>query len=166
MDGTIEKFASAGEKTGWTYIRIPFEIAQQLNPGNKKTFRVKGKVDKSPFEMVSLLPMGGGDFIMTLNARIRKSIRKPVGEKVRVHLTIDKDPIEPPSDLMQCLADEPKAMMRFQSLTASHRNYFINWIKSAKTTPTLAKRIAATIHALEYNWDFGQLIRSLKKKDS
>ena len=38
---TILKFDKQGEKTGWTYIIIPSEMAQQLYPGNKKSFRVK-----------------------------------------------------------------------------------------------------------------------------
>lgn len=38
---TIHRFESKGEKTGWTYIEIPVDIAQQLKPGNKKSFRVK-----------------------------------------------------------------------------------------------------------------------------
>ncbi len=39
---TIKKFDKQGEKTGWTYIEIPAAIAQQLNPENRKSFRVKG----------------------------------------------------------------------------------------------------------------------------
>jgi len=32
---TILKFAEKGEKTGWTYILIPNEISQQINPEQK-----------------------------------------------------------------------------------------------------------------------------------
>lgn len=39
----ILQFAEQGEKTGWTYIEIPADLAQQIKPGNKKSFRVKGK---------------------------------------------------------------------------------------------------------------------------
>ncbi|MEJ0102256.1 MAG: DUF1905 domain-containing protein [Bacteroidota bacterium] len=65
---TILQFAEQGEKTGWTYIEIPADIAQKLKPGNKKSFRVKGKLDNHPIKKVALLPMGGGRFIMPLNA--------------------------------------------------------------------------------------------------
>ena len=30
------QFDEQGEKTGWTYIEIPTDMAQQLKPGNKK----------------------------------------------------------------------------------------------------------------------------------
>jgi hypothetical protein len=39
---TLLKFDKQGEKTGWTYIEIPADLAQKLKPGNKKIFRVKG----------------------------------------------------------------------------------------------------------------------------
>ena len=42
----ILKFGELGEKTGWTYISISIDIAQKLMPGNKKSFRVKGKLDE------------------------------------------------------------------------------------------------------------------------
>ncbi len=70
----IEKFSKQGEKTGWTYIEVSAEIAQKLKPGNKKTFRVKGYLDDFYFEGIALLPMGGGNFIMPLNASHRKKI--------------------------------------------------------------------------------------------
>jgi len=159
----IQKFAEKGEKTGWTYILLPAELAQQLQPGVRKGFRVKGKIDQHSFNLVSLLPMGDGDFIMTLNAPMRKSIKKQKGAKVSVHMEVDHGEIVPPKSLLECLADEPKAMENFQKLKMSHRNYFINWIRAAKTDPTIAKRIAATINALEKGWDFGQMLRAMKK---
>ncbi|HVG14148.1 MAG TPA: DUF1905 domain-containing protein, partial [Chitinophagaceae bacterium] len=81
---TIQKFDQQGDKTGWTYITIAAEQAQALIPGNKKAFRVKGFLDVHPFEGISLIPMGGGDFIMALNAPLRKRIKKGCGDHVKV----------------------------------------------------------------------------------
>jgi len=39
---TIHRFEKQGEKTGWTYIEIPVDIAEKLKPGSKKSFRVLG----------------------------------------------------------------------------------------------------------------------------
>ena len=69
---TIMQFGQQGEKTGWHYIEIPADIAQKLKPGNKKSFRVKGKLDDFSFSGVALLPMGGGRFIIALNKDLRK----------------------------------------------------------------------------------------------
>jgi hypothetical protein len=163
---TIKRFGEQGEKTGWTYIDVPAAIAEKLQPGNKKGFRVKGKLDDYSFSMIALLPMGGGDFIMTLNAAIRKGIKKQKGAKVQVTMEVDTNEIKPPEELLECLQDEPESLEYFNSLTKGHQNYFTNWINSAKTDPTKAKRIAATLDALNKKWDFGQMIRAMKKMNT
>lgn len=161
---TIKRFDKQGEKTGWTFIEIPVAVAQKINPGVKKEYRVKGKLDEYAFEMKAIMPMGGGDFILPLNAQMRKAIKKQKGATVKVKMGIDTNEIKPPAELIECLQDEPEALVYFSSLTKGHQNYFTNWINSAKTEPTKARRIAATISALDKHWDFGQMLRALKKE--
>ncbi|WP_332368497.1 DUF1905 domain-containing protein [Spirosoma telluris] len=55
---TLQKFGEKGDKTRWTYIEIPLAITDELKPGQKKAFRVKGTLDNHPIKLVSLLPMG------------------------------------------------------------------------------------------------------------
>ena len=160
---TISQFASQGEKTGWCYIKIPMTIAQKLKPGNKKSFRVRGRLDEHEIKAVSLLPMGGGDFILAVNASMRKALRKSRGAKIFVQIEVDHKKPEPPAELIECLKDEPGAYVFFMQLSPSHKNYFSNWIKSAKTDGTRAKRIACCVTALSKKFDFGQMIRSIKK---
>src|SRR5690242_15344508 len=133
---TIKKFGSQGEKTGWTYIEVPAAVAEKLKPGSKKGFRVKDKLDDYDFSMIALLPMGSGNFIMTLNAATRKGIKKQKGATVKVKMEADTNEMKPPEELMDCLRDEPAALAYFNSLTRGHQNYFTNWINSAKTDPT------------------------------
>ena len=38
---TIKQFDKQGEKTGWTYIEIPSDIAEKLMPGKQE--RLSGK---------------------------------------------------------------------------------------------------------------------------
>ncbi len=160
----IKQFDAQGEKTGWTYIDIPAEIALKIKPGNKKTFRVKGKLDAYAVKSVALVPMGGGDFIMALNAEMRKGTKKRKGATLIVSLEEDSDKLQPPVELLECLADEPKAKQFFDSLTYGHRNYFSKWIESAKTEPTKTKRIAQAVDALSKHLDYGTMIRNLKGK--
>lgn len=159
---TIQQFKQQGEKTGWSYIAIPAAMASQLKPGNKKSFRIKGILDNVQVAGMALIPMGGGDFILALNASIRKKIRKEKGATLKVIIEVDDRVRKPPDDLMECLADEPAALKYFNSLAPSHRNYFGTWIRSAKTEPTRTKRIAQAITALNKQFDFGQMIRSHK----
>lgn len=161
---TIQKFAAQGEKTGWTYVAIPQEIAAQLKPGTKKSFRVKGKLDQHKVGGLALVPMGGGDFILALNASLRKIINKKTGDSLQLFLEEDTAVIELPQDLLACLDDEPGAKAHFYSLPPSHRLYYGRWIASAKGEATRTRRIAQAISALAQAKDYGTMIREGKKE--
>ena len=111
---TILQFGTKGEKTGWTYIEIPADLAQQLKPGNKKEFKVKGKLDKHTINRLSVLPMGGGIFILPLNANLRKAIAKKKGAMLQVSLQEDKSDFVFNPDFIECLADDPFAKSFFE----------------------------------------------------
>ncbi|MBL7743286.1 MAG: DUF1905 domain-containing protein [Chitinophagaceae bacterium] len=162
---TIHKFEKQGEKTGWTYIEIPADIAQKIKPGSKKSFRVKGKLDSYKISGVSLLPMGGGAFVMALNAMMRKGIGKKHGAMLKVELQEDTKEFEFSKDFIECLEDEPAAMEFFRSLAGSHQRYFSKWIDSAKTVETKTKRIAWAVTALSKKQGYGEMIRSHNKKN-
>lgn len=161
---TILRFDKQGEKTGWTYILIPAEKANKLKERNKKSFRVKGKLDNYSITGVALLPMGEGDFIMALNATMRKGIKKGKGDKLDIQIEVDERELELSTEFLDCLADEPKALTYFNSLPKGHRNYFSKWIDSAKTEPTKAKRIAMAINALSKNMGFSEMMRAHKRE--
>jgi hypothetical protein len=158
----IKKFGSKAEKTGWTYIEVLEEYAQQLKSGNKKSFRVRGKLDNYPIKQVALIPIGEGNFILPLNAEMRKKTGKRKGAELQVQLALDETPFQFSEDLMACLEDEPKAITAFKKLSGSEQKYFSKWIESAKTEPTKAKRIAQTVNAMLKGLRYGEMIRALK----
>jgi hypothetical protein len=164
FNAIILQFNEQGEKTGWSYIEIPADLAQQMKPGNKKSFRVKGMLDALPVSGMALMPMGEGNFIMALKAEIRKGLRKNAGAILQVKLEEDKDfKVEMPDDLKECFDFEPEAFEFFNTLAKSHRDYFVKWIESAKTQETRAKRIVNTINAMLRKWDYGKMIREMRK---
>lgn len=163
------RFDEKGEKTGratlgWTYIAIPVDISQALKPGQKTSFRVKGKLDNYPIERVALVPMGEGEFIMAINATMRRGIRKEEGASVQVAIDVDDSPMPLSADLMACLEDEPKALGFFSQLTKGHQVYFSNWIESAKTIETKTKRITQAVTGLAMGMGYPEMIRHFKKK--
>lgn len=160
---TIKQFDKQGEKTGWTYIEIPSDLAEKLMPGNRRGFRVKGKLDSFPIKGIALIPMGAGNFILTLNADLRKGIRKKKGAILNVKLQVDTEGYKLNKDFMACLNDDPTAKNHFDTLTGSHRNYFSKWIDSAKTEPTKTKRIAMAVNALSKKWGYPEMMRNSKK---
>ncbi len=158
------KFDEQGEKTGWTYLPIPEDIAQQLKPGNKQPFRVKGKLDTFKINGVALMPMGDGSFIMPFNAAMRKGTGKRKGALITAMLEPDDAPLKLNEDFMMCLHDEPAALKYFNSLAGSHRNYFSKWIDSAKTETTKTKRISMGVSALARNMGYSEMMREQKNK--
>lgn len=159
----IERFGKKGEKTGWTYVEVSQEQAEELLPGNKKSFRVKGKLDQYSFEWLALIPMGEGCFILPLNAEIRKAIQKGQGDLL--HISMEPDGKEKPlsPEFLVCLEDDPAAKSFFETLPKGHQRYFSNWIESAKTEPTKAGRITQAVIALGMGLGYPEMIRMNKK---
>lgn len=159
----ILKFDNKGEKTGWSYIIIPPHISWQLKPGNKRTFRVKGKLDNYSISKVALLPMGKGSFIMPINASMRRATGKIHGATINVNIQSDNNQMMPDAEFMQCLAHEPAGLEFFKMLAKSHQGYFSKWIQSAKTPSTKVRRIANAVTALAARMSYGEMLRSLKR---
>lgn len=162
---TLQKFKEKGEKSGWTYIVIPLDIAQKLKPDTRTSFRVKGKLDSYPIKQVALLPAGNGDFIMAINAVMRKGIQKKIGEKIKVSLNADESEFKLSDDFLACLDDEPAALQHFEKLSPGHQRYFSKWIDSAKTPETKTKRIVQSIQGLAMGLDYGGMIRYFRNKE-
>ncbi len=154
-----KKFAKQGEKTGWTYIEIPFNIAEKIKPNNKKSFRIKGKLNNFIIKETALLPMGEGNFILPLNATIRKATGVRAGEIINVQMQEDKSVFIHDTDFMECMAEEENALIHFKSLPGSHQKYFSKWIQSAKTDSTKANRIAKAVNALARKMRFSEMIK-------
>lgn len=163
FEAVIKKFGEQGEKTGWHYIEIPADIADQLKKGYKKSYRVKGMLDHLKIEKTSLLPMGGGSFIIPLKADIRKALGKRMGAVIKAKLEEDKRSVEIDPEFMQCLSDEPAALDHFNNLPGSHRNYFSKWIASAKTVETRTQRIARAVNALALKMGYPEMMRMDRK---
>ncbi len=160
FNAVIKKFDKQGEKTGWSYIEISQEIASKIKPGFKKSFRVKGTFDNLKIDRKSLLPMGGGSFIVPIDATMRKALGKRKGAIVKVNLAEDTRTVEIDKAFLICLADEPTALEFFNSLPGSHRNYFSKWIESAKAEETKAKRIALAVTALSRKQGYAAMMRA------
>jgi hypothetical protein len=158
----IEKFAAHGDKTGWSYIRIPEEIALQIKSGTRKSFKVKGLLDSVTISALSLLPMGEGDFLLALKTDIRKKLGKGTGAMISAQLEEDCTTRTIPEWLIDCLEDEPEGSEYFYGLNKSNQDYFIKWIESAKTETTKTHRLALCINAFIRKMNYGEMIRAAR----
>jgi Domain of unknown function (DUF1905)/Bacteriocin-protection, YdeI or OmpD-Associated len=162
----LQKFGDKGEKTGWTYIEIPAYIAHEIKPDTKLGFRVKGFIDNFPVKLLALLPMGEGDFIIPMNAQIRKGIRKEEGAMVTLNLEEDTDELPQSEELMMCLEYEPKALEVFLKLPKGHQTYYSKWIDSAKTIETKTKRISMTVQGMLMGMNYAEMLRYYRELSS
>jgi len=159
---TIHKFAKQGEKTGWTYFEISASQANKLKPDTKVSFRVKGLLDSFKIKQTALIPMGEGNFILPLNASMRKGTGKKLGDKLKVSLEADESEFVFSEEFMACLQDDPVAFDFFQTLSGSHQKYFSKWIDSARTSATKTKRIVMAVVALSKKQGYPEMIRANK----
>lgn len=158
----LQQFGKNGDKTGWTYIQVPHDVAEQLQPGSRKTFRVKGTLDAFAIKGVAVMPMRDGSFLLAVNAAMRKGLQKKKGAIIKASIAVDKITPQIPLALKECLDDEPEAMAFFQQLTLAQRNYFIKWAEGVKNEMSQARRIAQIIDALLLKQDFVAMMQSHK----
>ncbi|MBE7177993.1 MAG: DUF1905 domain-containing protein [Mucilaginibacter polytrichastri] len=159
------QFEEQAEKTGWTYIEIPQDMAEMIKPGVKTGYRVRGKIDQMVIAGVSMLPMGAGTFIIPVKATMRRLLGKRKGAPVHVQIEEDKDfRYEMPEELDELLENDNESRTYFFSLTPSHRNYFLKWFYDAKTAPTKLDRLTRIYDALQKKWDYGLMIRRGKPR--
>jgi len=163
LQAEIERFEANGEKTGWSYIFIPQNIAEQIKADNRREVRVRGLIDQISVSGMCMMPVKFDGFILPLKKSLRKELRKECGASVVVQLEFDVDfKIEMPDDLEVCLAEEDELLERFLAMPKSHQNYFINWLNTAKTEPTRTKRLVMIVNAMFNRLDFGGMIRAGK----
>lgn len=160
----ILKFASKGEKTGWTYVDIPPDIITKLKLKTKKEFRIKGVMDDVKFERLATYPIGEGNFIIAINAELRKKLNKKEGAMLSIKFDLDKSEALQSQELIDCLNEDPIALKQFNAQPLSHRNYFHRYVYTAKGANTRAGRIVNIINAMYKKQNFGEMIRSLKGK--
>lgn len=148
---------------GWTYLEVPADVIAALRLKSNREFRIKGHIDDVKIERQACYPVGAGQFIIALNALLRKRLGKKEGATVSVTLTLDQREALQSQELLDCLREEPHALEQFNTLTKAHQNYFHNYVNSAKGADTRAGRIVNSLNAMLKKMTFGEMIRSLKK---
>lgn len=158
----IEQLGEAKDRSHWTFVRIPAEEAGRISPGSRREFRVKGWLDGHPVRSVCVMPLGDGDFMLPLNAAIRKGTGKSAGAQLQLRLEKDDEPIPLSAELLEGLEEAPEAKARFESYKPSVQRYFSKWVEDAKTAETRIARILRCISALERGLDYGAMLREAR----
>ena len=136
----LEKFEGKG---GWTYARLP-----EVKPGKSwfNWVKVKGCIDDYEIKAYNLMPIGNGQLFLPVKKEIRKKIKKEAGDYVKVELYHDSDPLEIPSEFLDCLRDDPVAHKNFFTYSESVQKQIVDWIYSAKKEETKINRMAEAVN--------------------
>ncbi len=159
---TLAKLGMHGEKTGWIYIPVDMETALQIKPNNKKSLKVKGKIDEININGIELLAMVEGFFIIPVKAAMRKQLNKSLGDDVFLQLEEDDDLNKLSRKLLMAMDATPKAALYFNTLSPSHKNAYSTWIKAAKSESVIENRNAATLKACILKMSYSEMMKANK----
>lgn len=126
-------------------VDVPRNISKSLreaSQGNQLHIPVLGTVEGLPLKS-TLSPRGAGAYRLHIHSNIWRKLRIDAGAIVEVMLLIDAEPRDPalPPDFAAGLADVPRALAIFNSLTPALRRQIIRYVDQAKHASTREKRI-------------------------
>jgi hypothetical protein len=125
---------------------IPPDVVAALGGGKrpKVTVTINGATYRS-----SIAPMGG-EFWLGVSAANRELTGTTAGEDYEIDLELDTAPrrIDPPADLADALAADPRSQAAFERLSYSRQRAHVESVTGAKRPDTRARRVAAVVEAL------------------
>ncbi|HSY33049.1 MAG TPA: YdeI/OmpD-associated family protein [Verrucomicrobiae bacterium] len=126
-------------------VDVPRDVSKslcKLAGDSPKHIPVHGQVEGLPLKS-TLSPRGGGAYRLHIHSNIWRKLRIDAGATVEVMLFLDSEPRDPvlPHDLAGGLADEPRALAIFNSLTPALRRQIVRYVDQAKHATTRDKRV-------------------------
>jgi len=126
-------------------VDVPRDVSKSLRKlagDGHKHIPVLGQVEGLALKS-TLSPRGGGSYRLHIHSNIWRKLRIDAGDTVEVMLLLDSEPRGPvlPHDLAGGLADAPRALAVFNSLTPAFRRQIVRYMDQAKHANTREKRI-------------------------
>jgi hypothetical protein len=141
------KVISGGPKGAWTFIRVPFSVQEAF--GSKALVRVTGTINGFAFRN-SLMPEGNGMHRMNVGKEMQADATVRPGDIVKMVLERDdkERTVDVPAELKAALKKNKAAGIFFESLTASCKKEYADWIAGAKQQATKMSRSQKAIELL------------------
>jgi hypothetical protein len=137
-------------------VDVPRDVSKALGSAAKGAgaenilnIPVQGWIEGLPLKS-TLVPRGGGCYRLHVHSRIWRKLCIDAGASVEVTLLLDLEPREArlPPDLAAGLADEPRALAIFNTLTVALRRQIIQYVELAKRSGTREKRIQLVVRRM------------------
>jgi hypothetical protein len=133
-------------------VDIPRDVSKAIRSvadGDPLHIPVHGWIEGLPFKS-TLVPRGGGSYRLHVHSRIWRRLRIDAGAAVEVTLLVDTEPREAvlPPDLAAGLADAPRALAVFNTLTVALRRQIVLYVDAAKQVRTREKRVQLVVRRM------------------
>ncbi|WP_147125497.1 YdeI/OmpD-associated family protein [Shimia ponticola] len=143
--GVLDRYAPMG----YTVVFLPPDVISALPVAPSKRPRVIGELCGRPFKG-GLHPTSDGRAYFIVNKTRQKTADISLGDPVTVAFRLDDpDSVDVPPALQNALMDDENAREVWEGLTPGTRRGFAHRVASAKTAPTIKKRVTEVLTALE-----------------
>jgi hypothetical protein len=132
----------------WTCLFLPPAAGRKLCVTGRAP--VAGTINGFPIRS-SIIPVGGGRFMLMVSRRVQEGARVDAGDEVTVTLAVDTAPrvVKVPADLQRALARSGKVAALFARMAYAHKREWVDWILDAKRPATRALRVARAVARLK-----------------
>jgi hypothetical protein len=135
------------ETYAYTVVYLPEDLAGALPLDRYRRLRVEAEVNGVPLK-AALMPTGGRWYLM-LSKKLLKRAGLTLGDPAHVTFAVaDQDAVDVLPPLAEALDAEPDLRAAWEALTPGKRRGLAHRVASAKTAPTIAKRVAEVIDGL------------------
>lgn len=124
----------------YTVIWLPEEMKAALPFADHPRLRIEGEIAGAPYSG-SCTPVRGRHYLL-LSQKFLDAISAQRGDWVDVRFAIaDQDAVDVPVPLLHAMQEEPEIHALWDALTPGKQRGLAYMVASAKTAPTIAKRI-------------------------
>jgi hypothetical protein len=135
-------------RMGYTVVYLPEKLKEKLPFKQYPRLRINADILGYPID--GAFQPGQGKTYLIVSKAVLKQIGVKLGEVVTVQFTVaDQNEVSVPNELQAALQQDKVALKIWKSLTPGKQRAFCHTVNSAKTKPTIEKRVTAVIHGLK-----------------
>lgn len=143
FESSIERLGiGRGRQVFYNVLFLPADIEPQLPFAQFPRLRVTGEIADVPVRG-AWQPVGDGRRYFIVSPKVLRATDFGVGDLVEMRFSIDdQDYVEIPDALSEALETDAPLAEAWRALTPGKQRFHAHRVMSAKTAPTIAKRLA------------------------
>lgn len=135
-------------RMGYTVVYLPEALRAQLPFDRYPRLRVNA--DILGYSIDGAFQPGHGKIYLILSKKLLREIGVELGDEVTVQFSVaDQNAVDVPEALERALKKDKTASKAWQALSPGKRRAHAHTVRSAKTQPTIEKRVQAVLTSLK-----------------